>query len=49
MAVGTVRVQSHRVLQKAGVTSRTELMSIFMEEFMDVGLESNSAQRVSQT
>ena len=49
VAVGTVRVQSHRVLQKAGTSSRTELMSIFMEEFMDVGLESNSAQRVSQT
>ena len=44
VAVGTVRVQSHRVLQKAGASSRTELMSIFMEEFMDVGLEARSVQ-----
>ena len=44
VAVGTVRVQSHRVLQKAGASSRTELMSIFMEEFMDVGLEARSIQ-----
>ena len=44
VAVGTIRVQSHRVLQKAGASSRTELMSIFMEEFMDVGLEARSIQ-----
>lgn len=45
VAVGTIRVQSHRILQKAGVSSRTELMSIFMEEFMDVGYDSSANQK----
>ena len=45
VAVGTIRVQSHRILQKAGVSSRTELMSIFMEEFMDVGNDSSANQK----
>lgn len=34
---GTVKVQSHRVMQKADVASRVELMSLFLDEFMDVG------------
>jgi len=45
VAVGTIRVQSHRILQKAGVSSRTELMSIFMEEFMDVGYDSSANRK----
>lgn len=36
-AVGTVKVQAHHVLQKAGVSSRVELMSLFLDEFIDVG------------
>lgn len=36
--LGTVKLQSHKVLQKSGTTSRTEFMSIFMDEFMDVGM-----------
>lgn len=39
-SVGTVKVQSHNVFQKAGVTSRVEFMSLFMDEFIDVGLGS---------
>tara|TARA_B110000977_G_scaffold92482_1_gene122518 strand:- start:731 stop:1240 length:510 start_codon:yes stop_codon:yes gene_type:complete len=38
-ALGTVKLQSHKVLQKSGASSRTEFMSIFMEEFMDVGMD----------
>ena len=38
-AIGTVKVQAHHVLQKAGVSSRVELMSLFLDEFIDVGLE----------
>lgn len=49
VAVGTVRVQSHRILQKAGASSRTDLMSMFMEEFMDVGSDFSSEQLVSET
>ena len=38
VASGTIKVQSHRVFQKAGVGSRIELMSLFMEEFIDIGI-----------
>ena len=38
--VGTVKVHSHNVFRKAGVTSRVELMSLFLDEFMDVGMQS---------
>lgn len=39
-AVGTVKVQLHHVLRKSGVSSRIEFMSLFMEEFIDIGLSS---------
>ena len=39
VAKGTIKVQAHNAMQKAGVGSRVELMSIFLEEFMDVGLK----------
>lgn len=35
---GTVKVHSHHVFRKAGVSSRVELMSLFLDEFMDIGL-----------
>ena len=35
---GTIKVQSHKIMQKADVASRVELMSIFLDEFMDVGV-----------
>lgn len=35
---GTVKVQSHKVMQKANVASRVELMSLFLDEFMDAGM-----------
>ena len=36
---GTVKVQSHKIMQKADVASRVELMSLFLDEFMDVGMQ----------
>jgi DNA-binding CsgD family transcriptional regulator len=33
-AVGTVRAQSTRIYAKAGVTSRSQLMSVFIEELL---------------
>ena len=42
--VGTVKVHSHNVFRKAGVTSRVELMSLFLDEFMDVGMQSAPQQ-----
>lgn len=38
---GTVKVQSHKVFGKSGVTSRVEFMSLFMEEFIDIGIAEN--------
>lgn len=38
VALGTIKVQSHNVMQKAGVVSRVELMSVFMDEFIDIGI-----------
>ena len=36
-AEGTVKAQTSNIFRKTGVTSRTELMSVFMDEFLDVG------------
>jgi len=41
-SVGTVKLQSHALMKKSGTTSRAEFMSMFLEEFMDVGLASKS-------
>jgi DNA-binding CsgD family transcriptional regulator len=43
-SVGTVKVHSHNVFRRAGVTSRVELMSLFLDEFMDVGMQSGGLQ-----
>lgn len=44
VAIGTIKVQAHNVLQKANVSSRVELMSLFLDEFMDVGMEAKPEQ-----
>ncbi|WP_243613360.1 helix-turn-helix transcriptional regulator [Shimia aestuarii] len=36
-AEGTVKAQTSSIFRKTGVTSRMELMSVFMDEFLDVG------------
>ena len=36
--IGTVKVQSHTALNKAGLKSRNELMAFFMDEFIDLGM-----------
>ena len=38
--VGTIKVQSHNTLKKAGLKSRNELMAFFMDEFIDLGINS---------
>ena len=37
--LGTVKLQVHKVLQKAGATNRAEFMSLFMDEFLDLSSE----------
>ena len=37
--LGTVKLQVHKVLQKAGATNRAEFLSLFIDEFLDLGLE----------
>ena len=39
--LGTVKLQTHKVLQKAGVKSRVEFMSLFMDEFMGIGAKAS--------
>jgi DNA-binding CsgD family transcriptional regulator len=36
-AEGTVKAQTSNIFRKTGVASRMELMSLFMDEFLDVG------------
>ena len=36
-AEGTIKAQTTNIFRKTGVSSRTELMSVFMDEFLDVG------------
>lgn len=33
--VGTVKLQIHKILQKANTTSRTDFMALFIDEFLD--------------
>ena len=40
-AEGTIKAQSSSIFRKTGVNSCTELMSLFMDEFLDVVPESN--------
>ena len=35
---GTVKVQAHNVFKKSGVNSRVAFTSLFMEEFIDLGV-----------
>jgi DNA-binding NarL/FixJ family response regulator len=44
-AEGTVKAQSSNIFRKTGVASRMELMSHFMDEFLDVGAEVTDTQR----
>jgi len=37
--LGTVKLQVHKVLQKAGAANRAEFMSLFMDDFLDLGSE----------
>ncbi len=36
-AEGTIKAQTSNIFRKTGVASRMELMSLFMDEFLDVG------------
>ena len=35
--LGTIKSQTHSLMVKAGVKSRVELLSLFMDEFIDIG------------
>ena len=37
--LGTVKLQVHKILQKAGASNRAEFMSLFMDDFLDLGAE----------
>ena len=37
--LGTVKLQVHKILQKAGATNRVEFMSLFIDDFLDFGAE----------
>lgn len=49
VSTGTIKAQSHHLMQKAGVTSRVELMSLFLDEFLDISLETSISDQVSAT
>lgn len=36
-AEGTIKAQTSSIFRKTGVASRTELMSLFLDEFLDIG------------
>ncbi|WP_238373410.1 helix-turn-helix transcriptional regulator [Heliomarina baculiformis] len=44
-AEGTVKAQVSNIFRKTGVASRMELMSLFMDEFLDVGAGIGGRQR----
>lgn len=44
-AEGTVKAQSSNIFRKTGVSSRTELMSLFMDEFLDIGASLEPGQK----
>ena len=44
-AEGTVKAQTSNIFRKTGVASRLELMSLFMDEFLDVGAGISSGHR----
>ncbi|SRR6056297_126686 len=46
-AEGTVKAQTSNIFRKTGVSSRMELMSLFMDEFLDIG--ANLEQRQEKT
>ena len=35
--LGTIKSQTHSLMVKAGVKSRVELLSVFVDEFIDIG------------
>jgi len=44
-AEGTVKAQTSNIFRKTGVASRMELMSLFMDEFLDVGIRLGDGQK----
>ncbi len=44
---GTIKAQLSAIFHKAGIGSRTELFSLFMDEFLDFGANQNDADRPS--
>jgi len=44
-AEGTVKAQTSNIFRKTGVASRLELMSLFMDEFLEVGAGIGDQQR----
>lgn len=38
VSVGTIKVQAHNIFGKSGVSSRVEFMALFMDEFIDIGI-----------
>ena len=44
-AEGTVKAQTSNIFRKTDVASRMELMSLFMDEFLDVGARIENRQR----
>ncbi|MBO6854931.1 MAG: helix-turn-helix transcriptional regulator [Marivivens sp.] len=46
-SAGTVKVHSHNLFQKAGVASRVELMGVFLDEFIEVGMKAEPENAVN--
>ncbi len=44
-AEGTVKAQTSNIFRKTGVASRMELMSIFLDEFLNIGAELGQRQK----
>ncbi len=39
-STGTIKAHSHNIFRKSGVSSRVEFMSVFLDEFIGIGQES---------
>lgn len=46
-AEGTVKAQTSNIYRKTGVSSRRELMSLFMDEFLDIGSRQPHSEHVT--
>lgn len=47
-SVGTVKAQCRNIFKKSGVSSRVDFMSLFMEEFIEIGLSSASEENTTK-